>query len=471
MERSVKSRAGRAPDPARSEHPTTRTKPPKPLLAAALLGWGLSAAAALARPPQSLERPLLLGGTVPLPATEVRLDPLLPRGALVLAPTPEAELECSLRRPVCVGPNEADIAASDKPAPAAARLLAWLEEGYELAVLGRSAPSIGLGPRRPEGALVWSPGGGDLHLGVERRPSRGFDRGRGVCRGGSLTRETALRCVTMAAFASSVPSTAPWIADGHARLLASALGEPLSAELAAGAAAREPELGVLEASIDGRAFEFFRYLEERAEPERRSAALAWALFLSATKTPPGALRWNAEPDVVDVLRATLGSDRNEVARYFDASARERLNRTPTVRRAWSIDEASLPRALALPRPLTPTGSAYVEVKLTRGPRTGRSIAFRGYCEGPVSYVWSLARMNAGAVSSSVLVAFQERGTSFEARIGELDEADSVVLVGTNLGGIDLAHPFDPDHAPHEAHGCTISVDPLPLAGPTPSATP
>jgi hypothetical protein len=29
------------------------------------------------------------------------------------------------------------------------------------------------------------------------------------------------------------------------------------------------------------------------------------------------------------------------------------------------------------------------------------------------------------------------------------------LVGTNLEGIDLAHPFDPDIAPFEPHSATV----------------
>jgi hypothetical protein len=40
--------------------------------------------------------------------------------------------------------------------------------------------------------------------------------------------------------------------------------------------------------------------------------------------------------------------------------------------------------------------------------------------------------------------------------------DSLLLVGTNLDGVDLAHPFDPDHGPHEFHACTVAVDVMPL---------
>lgn len=486
MEQGVKSRASPTVRPVGSEHqtvpagqrasrqsqreggplrplhrlphrPTARILVSIGLLLGAALGSGLGATMALAGPPRQLDRPLLLGGTVPLPATEVRLDPLLPRGTLIAAPEAKEGLDCSLRRPVCVRSRtrSEDVAA----------LLGWMEDAYELVVLGAGAPASSFLPRGPDRSLVWSPDDGDLRIEVERRPSRGFDRGRGVCRGGSLTRETALRCVTMAAFAGRVPSTAPWLADGHARLVAEALGEARSAEQASAAAARDPEHGVLAAATDGRAIEFFRYLAERAAPTRRFEALGWALVLSATETPPGSLRWNAEPDIVDVLSATLGSDRSEVARFFDGLARWRLDRSPHVRMAWSIDEATLPRSLALPRPLTPSGSAYVEVTLARGAPIGRSLAFRGYCEGPVSYVWSMVRRRDGAEVSSVPIAFQERGTSFEARMGELAETDAAVLVGTNLGGIDLAHPFDPDHAPHEAHGCTIAIDPLPAAAP------
>ena len=37
----------------------------------------------------------------------------------------------------------------------------------------------------------------------------------------------------------------------------------------------------------------------------------------------------------------------------------------------------------------------------------------------------------------------------------LDEARAVLIVGTNLEGIDLSHPFDPDVAPFEPHTATV----------------
>jgi hypothetical protein len=53
------------------------------------------------------------------------------------------------------------------------------------------------------------------------------------------------------------------------------------------------------------------------------------------------------------------------------------------------------------------------------------------------------------------IPYQERGRDAEGRISNLEGARAVLIVGTNLEGIDLAHPFDPDVAPFEPHAATV----------------
>jgi hypothetical protein len=53
------------------------------------------------------------------------------------------------------------------------------------------------------------------------------------------------------------------------------------------------------------------------------------------------------------------------------------------------------------------------------------------------------------------VAFQERGTSADGRVLRLDGAKAIIIAGINLGGVELAHPFDPDVAPFEPAACTV----------------
>ena len=53
------------------------------------------------------------------------------------------------------------------------------------------------------------------------------------------------------------------------------------------------------------------------------------------------------------------------------------------------------------------------------------------------------------------IPFQDRGRDAEGRVRNLVGVKAVLIIGTNLEGIDLAHPFDPDVAPFEPHGATI----------------
>ena len=52
------------------------------------------------------------------------------------------------------------------------------------------------------------------------------------------------------------------------------------------------------------------------------------------------------------------------------------------------------------------------------------------------------------------VPFQERGRSSEGRVVNLTGVRAVLAIGINMGGVDLAHPFDPDLDPFEAQSCT-----------------
>jgi hypothetical protein len=53
------------------------------------------------------------------------------------------------------------------------------------------------------------------------------------------------------------------------------------------------------------------------------------------------------------------------------------------------------------------------------------------------------------------VTFQERARTADARALRLDGAKALVIAGVNLGGIDLAYPFDPDIRPFEPSACTV----------------
>jgi hypothetical protein len=73
-------------------------------------------------------------------------------------------------------------------------------------------------------------------------------------------------------------------------------------------------------------------------------------------------------------------------------------------------------------------------------------------------IWQIAKLDeSGKEIGRIDVAFEQRGTEIERRLVALEGTSSLLIVGMNLGGIDLAHPFDPDHEPIEPHSCTVYV--------------
>lgn len=451
---TVKSRAIRSPRCPRSAS----------FVAAVVVALALTSASANAKRPKN-EPALLLGGASMAPERRVDTDPLLPHG--VLRPTnwgswasPPDGAVCSVRRPVCVVAPERALGAS---------ALDLLEDAYETVVFGIALPRP---DGSPAGSLFWHLEEADFTLEVELRPRIDFDRGRVRCRGGSLSSETALRCVLEASHGTLAPATAPLLARGAAVSAAASLRGSSTLEPWVRRRLVEPERGTLTSSfpewVPERSALFFSFVEERSESTRAGETPAFLLGLTATSTPPGALRYESEPDVVDVLRRTLHEERATYARFLDRFARATLGlgtdeflpgfpERLRPRYAWDIDGASLPRNLVLPRALEPTGSAYVRVSLPESLRE-RTLVFKATCEAPIRSVWSVVLEDAtGRPTRIVEIPFVESATSHGERITVDRNSASATLVGTNLDWVDLAHPFDPDHGPHEAHTCTVYV--------------
>lgn len=445
----VKSAAGfRAQRPGRG--PFQRT-----LLALALLSGGLKAG-----PDQA--RPLLLGGGTTVSKIPVLLDPVLPVGALRPAGFPLLkDLRCSLARPVCVSEE------------AGTRALSLLESAYEKVAFGSDLGRLRATYQEP---LVWQPSS-VAALEVERDllPSRGFDRGRAFCRGGAAHAETALLCVSEATLYSLAPAATSHLVSGLA--LSQQTLSP-TRDAAGAASLTRPSAGVLTNSAGvtdfrtdaltgvsrSRSVRFFDYLEGRSVHGLGEASFL-SLALAATRTEPGALRFDSEPDVMEVLFATHDGNRPDVARLFDDFAQQSVRSAATYgaefEPTWTLSGDSLPRTVAFPDAIEPTGSVYLRLDLTEEQATAK-FAFRMYCEAPVSYVWSVARLDErGEELKRVLVTFQETASSAETTVEPLPRTRALLLSGTNMGGVDVAHPFDPDHGPHEAHGCRAAVSVLP----------
>jgi hypothetical protein len=420
------------------------------------LQMGQARAQRLSKPKQDGPSILLGGGAQPVKGP-VLLDPVLPRGEIRATPLLFTKSgRCSLRRPVCVKARFSEEAT-------VVSALSKLEAAYEEHRFGASLPPPHASFEEP---LVWQ-----IEAGTGLKV---HDRGRATCLGGLLDMEHARRCVIGAALSSVAPATASWLRDGYAADSARRLGPAPQTSHELSTSFENPQLGVLTSSAESEHFRggesvkvsrlrsarFFSYLEERSLDEMGSAG--WlSLTLGATRTPAGASRWQAEPDITDVLLATVGGERTHLAQLFDDFAGFTFFQGESwgmpVEPAWTLPVNSLPRSVVIPSPLEPTGSVYLKVEL--GPGELGAIAFRMNCEAPVSYVWSVIRLDEqGRRISRVSVAYRQRGGQSATSIEPEQGTRALLLVGTNMGGVALSHPFDPDHEPHEAHGCSVAVN-------------
>lgn len=427
--------------------------------------------------------PLLLGGASAQARRDIPLDPLLPRGEIRPRTQQEpldADTLCSARRPVCVVGTSADRT----------RALTLLEVAHEEQRFGAGLPVHAPG----EAPLVWRFGQSappslstelvgpsvtpldDLEITLEERLDFTFDRARATCHGGRLDARDATRCVAEASLAALAPATARTLRRGYGVFAAAELHGSFAEDRSLYQIAQlSPRFGIATrvsaGAADARSALFFHYVSDSSQ-ERSALAAPFALLtLAATRTNPAALRFDAEPDAFDVLRASLNERRDRFAALFDDFAVARLglgkahgflgidDASLAPRFAWDIEERSLPRQLVLSEPFEPTGSVYVRVRSDTPLHD--PIAVRIGCEKPVSYVWSIVGFDHGGRElSHVRVAFQERGSDFDQHVIPRDGTTSFVVVGTNLGGIDLDHPFDPDHAPLEAHACSVYLTKL-----------
>ena len=110
------------------------------------------------------------------------------------------------------------------------------------------------------------------------------------------------------------------------------------------------------------------------------------------------------------------------------------------------------------RPIEPTGSTYLWLDLSDMPEEARQTArlgFRATWESPGAFAWSLVKVDAsGAIMGRIDLPHLERASEVETSLATLKGAAAVIVVGTNLGGLN-GHPFDPDAAPFEPRGCTV----------------
>lgn len=446
-------------------------------IAAAIGLPGLPAEAAPKRDP-----PLLFGGPVVKPKQQPLLDPRLPTGSL-LPPKPSRPLAaaslCSFNRPVCV---HAAVGASAEQLPTA---LGALEQAFERVVLALGLPAP-LADRDAGGsdALDWYLEGLGPELAVEPEPLGvgRFDSAAVFCRGsvpqGVLLERAATLCVGEAIAARLDAGEQPEARRALALELWWIVGAKTSVDVQVvdDAQSRPEQALAADSGWQPRAAGGFALLLDMLETTRSAAApgvLAASLYsAAASRTPASSSRYDNEPDVFDVLRHSLEED---TIRYADllidftlrralTGDRDDGTRLPSLAFAgafarahfdWVIPFSSLPRRVLSGRPIAQTGAELIWVELDDAP-IGAAVGFRAEWEAPVAFQWRILLVDAeGRELRRVNVTFQDHATSADARVLRIDGAKAIIIAGFNVGGVDLAHPFDPDVAPFEPSACTV----------------
>jgi hypothetical protein len=370
------------------------------------------------------------------------------------------------------------------PGATALRTLSALEAAYERLVL-----AMRLTPPRPDRG-----GGGsdgldlylvaanepDLVVGHDRPELGSVDRAPAFCvlRGPDRTDLTraASQCVAEAIAIGLDAAESPHLRRAYASELWLQSGHPAAADLAAiDDVQSAPERAIAQpdrsSASEGAAL-LFDHLERslgRGDPGTLATSL---LALAAGRTAPEALWWDDEPDVFDVLRHNLDGDPRRMSELLADFAADRallgdrddgshfpelgwVGAAGRLRFDWVIDFSSLPRRVASTRPVEPTGAMAVWLTLGEVPK-GATLAAEFEWEAPVEFAWVLVRIGPdGREIGRSHVAYRQQSTRAESTLENLPGTSAVIVVGTNLGGVDASHPFDPDIAPFEAEGCTV----------------
>jgi hypothetical protein len=434
-----------------------------------------------AKPPKR-DRPLLFGGPVTKLKAKLPLDPRLPTGAElpVTEPRPPVTASlCSFVRPVCV---HAIGTAQESALPAS---LQALEQAYERVVLSLKLPA----PLPDDGAggtdaLDWylaAPPAEFSAVEDALLPGR-MDQAPVFCRGsaagGPLLERQAALCIgealASALDAGESPSTRQafalelwWIVGPKTSLDVQAIDDAGRHPEAPLAFDREPGSGAV-----GRLALLLEMLETTRSMASPGVLSASVLSAAGSRTPPAAWAFDNEPDVFDVLRHSVDE---ELPRYADlmvdfalrralSGDRDDGTRLPSLGFAgsfarphfdWVIPFSTLPRRVLTGTPIGPSGTELIWLDVEGAPADA-AIGFHAEWEAPVAFQWRLWVIDReGRDVRRIDVTFKERGLEADARVLRLAGAKAIIIAGVNLGGVDLAYPFDPDIRPFEPSACTV----------------
>jgi hypothetical protein len=421
---------------------------------------------------------LLLGGGEAAPRIEAPIDPRLPTGSRVrsqLRPKGLPVTVCSVRQPVCVH-------AEQKLAPEIVQVYSTaLEDAYALIVGALGLP-------RPLADAAGSSSGLDLYLSASADreldvagDARWYaaDRSSAFCRVRPQLDEAqrqASLCVAEAALWGLDAAETPFLRRAIAAYLWQTLGGVSNADLLAiDRFQANPQLSALgrerTRESEGAAL-FLHYLDQRLGASRRGVLPAAIVQMSRRDAASTGLEWNNEPDSLDVLRRAFVGSRETFDDFLLGFAvwraflgtRDNGQRNPEllwlgdaarVRFEWTLKASTLPRRVAPLRPIEPLGASYLWLEIDRV-SLGKTLAFRAEWESPAALRWALVAVDAqGEPMKRYDLPYVQNATSAERTLVDYQDAAAILIVGTSVGGVDLAHPIDPDHEPLEPHGFTV----------------
>jgi hypothetical protein len=488
----------------------TRGPVARGLGAAFLAAWVGAASPAVAGPTPEPPAPAVAGHTPEPPGTAVAGHAPEPPAPAVAGHTPEAAPPA--RPPADDGdrPTGRPFAARERPDAAAVpvvacsfeedvcvRAAASIPGGAVLATLGqaeralRGYRALGLPPPlpRPGGSPAYDiyvlPGGdGPLTVSDPTPSADGWDRAsaftvlpppspRAGCAGGFAVAQALAHAVALRFDAGAEEGVLAMTSS----YLASLVAPCATVELAAvDDFQRHPQRSFAAGDADrpDGAFLFPAYLDEAYGRGTPGRVMTSFLALATQKTPPGSWEWRNEPDVFDVLRATMrdrGTQLDQLLLDFAVSRAfvgtrsdgahladvERFGDFGRVRFEWSIPYETLPRRLAPRVPIEATGMTYLWLD-TRAAPPGAELTFVADWELPAVFRWALVKVDkSGAESGRLDVAGLYGESHAERTLVNVDGLAGVMVVGVNAGSMDRGHPFDPDEQPGMPHGYTVTL--------------
>lgn len=463
-----------------------RVRPVRPLrLTLALLVGTLAFSSSIDSNAQSL----LLGPAARRIKAKIELDPRLPTGSLRSSPSSQAsfgERACSPTLPVCVASPGASTKVAAPSDQRMAEALLALETAYRHIVYAARLPfpiarSEGLGGSI---AITWVLRADQTPLEVHLRAHHltPFEAASVVCLSGADhgtvqgVERDAFLCVAEAVAARLDAAESARSRRAYAEALWWEIGRPTLVDVSAIARANaEPyraSVGRDEVHEATSTALFFEYLERTLGTEVPFGLVTGLFALSGQLRRSETPRYQNEPDWLDVLRATLGDDHSELSHRINAYAAARaqlgkpvgplanlafMGEFGRIRPDWELRVSTLPRRVASSRPLLPLGMLAIRVDIDV-PSSELALAVKVEWESPAAFSWTVAKFDEADQELGRLdLAFEYGASSAEKRLVSLDGVRSLLILGTNLGGIDATHLLDPDHAPFEPHGCTVYV--------------